>query len=154
MTTVYELLAVKQLDKKLTTLRPYFHLMPNRGWIFYIRNALSVSTGNLAKLMGIKQPSVVAMEQREVDKTITLETLEKAANAVGCDLFYAFVPKDSFEKFIDSKRKELVNRVINETNLTMSLEEQGLSKKDLSEQKDLLMDDVRLKPLKQLWRDL
>lgn len=154
MTTAYELLTVKQLDKKLGPLRSYFHLISNRGWIFYIRNALSISSGNLAKLMGIKQSSVVAMEQREAEKTITLETLEKAANAFGCDVFYAFVPKDSFEKFIDAKRKELVNRVINETNLTMSLEEQGLNKKDLIEQMNLLMDDVRLKPLKQLWRDL
>ncbi|MFM7850448.1 MAG: XRE family transcriptional regulator, partial [Flammeovirgaceae bacterium] len=81
--------------------------------------------------MGLKQPSIVAMEQREADKSITLETLEKAANAVGCDVFYAFVPKDSFEKFVDSKRRELVNRIITETNLTMSLEEQGLSKKEI-----------------------
>jgi predicted DNA-binding mobile mystery protein A len=154
MTTAYELLTVKQLDKKLGVLRPYFNLIPNRGWIFYIRNALSISTGNLAKLMGLKQPSVVAMEQREADKSITLETLEKAANAVGCDVFYAFVPKDSFEKFVDSKRRELVNRIITETNLTMSLEEQGLSKKEIAEQTNLLMDDMRIKPLKKLWRDL
>ena len=154
MTTAYELLTVKQLDKKLGALRPYFNLAPNRGWIFYIRNALSISTGNLAKLMGLKQPSIVAMEQREADKSITLETLEKAANAVGCDVFYAFVPKDSFEKFVDSKRRELVNRIITETNLTMSLEEQGLSKKEIAEQTNLLMDDMRIKPLKKLWRDL
>lgn len=154
MTTAYELLTVKQLDKKLGALRPYFNLIPNRGWIFYIRNALSISTGNLAKLMGRKQPSVVAMEQREADKSITLETLEKAANAVGCDVFYAFVPKDSFEKFVDSKRRELVNRIITETNLTMSLEEQGLSKKEIAEQTNLLMDDMRIKPLKKLWRAL
>lgn len=154
MTTAYELLTIKQLDKKLGPLRSYFHFMSNRGWIFYIRNALEISTGNLAKLMGIKQPSVVAMEQREADNTITLETLEKAANAMGCDLFYAFVPKDSFEKFVDSKRRELVNRIITETNLTMSLEEQGLSKKEIAEQANLLMDDLRIKPLKQLWRDL
>lgn len=154
MSTAYELLTVKQLDKKLGALRPYFSLTPNRGWIFYIRNALSISTGNLAKLMGIKQPSVFAMEQREADKSITLETLEKAANAVGCDVFYAFVPKDSFEKFVDSKRRELVSRIITDTNLTMSLEEQGLSAKEIAEQTNLLMDDMRIKPLKQLWCDL
>lgn len=154
MTTAYELLTVKQLDKKLKPLVGYFNLVPNRGWIFYIRNALSISTGNLAKFMGIKQPSVISMEQREADKTITLETLEKAANAVGCDLFYAFVPKDSFEKFVDSKRKELVSRIINDTNLTMSLEAQGLNSKDIAEQANLLMDDMRIKPLKKLWRDL
>ena len=38
---------------------------PVRGWIKAIREALGMSTAQLAKRLGVKQPSVVALERSE-----------------------------------------------------------------------------------------
>ena len=154
MKKVYELLSIRQVDKKLKALQQLRTYQPREGWIVHIRNALSMPTAQLAKLMKITQPSASAMEKREQDKTITLETLEKNANALGCDLVYAFIPKSSLEDFVDQKRNDLVDKAIEQTHLTMSLENQGLNQQDLKDQKNLLLDDLKSKSLKQVWRRL
>ena len=76
MKKVYELLLIRQVDKKLKVLQQLRTYQPREGWIAHIRNALSMPTAQLAKLMKITQPSASAMEKREQDKTITLETLK------------------------------------------------------------------------------
>ena len=104
----YELLSIRQVDRNLKQFQQLRSLRPKEGWIAYIRSALSLPSSQLAKLMGITQPSALAMETREQDKVITLETLDNAANAMGCDLVYAFVPKslvpDTFLSNISQKR--------------------------------------------------
>ncbi len=154
MRKVYELLSLRQVDKNLKQLQQLKGFNPNEGWISHIRTALSLPTAQLAKLMGIKQPSALAMEKREQDKTITLETLEKAANAMGCDLVYAFVPKSSLEDFVEKKRNMIVDQVMQKTHLTMSLENQGLNRHDLKDQKDLLLEDLKSRSIKHVWRSL
>ena len=104
--------------------------------------------------MGITQPSALAMETREQDKAITLETLDNAANAMGCDLVYAFVPKSSLEDFVEQKRNSLVDQVMQKTHLTMSLESQGLNQQDLKDQKTLLLEDLKSRSMKHVWRSL
>ena len=94
------------------------------------------------------------METREQDKAITLETLDNAANAMGCDLVYAFVPKSSLEDFVEQKRNSLVDQVMQKTHLTMSLESQGLNQQDLKDQKTLLLEDLKSRSMKHVWRSL
>src|SRR6266403_836753 len=65
---------------------------PLRGWIKAIREALGMSTLQLAKRLKIKQPSVVALEQSEAKGTIELATLRRVAEALDCTLVYALVP--------------------------------------------------------------
>jgi predicted DNA-binding mobile mystery protein A len=154
MKKVYELLSIRQADKKLKQFQELKRLQPNGGWIAHIRGVLALPTTQLAKLMGITQPSALAMEKREQDKAITLETLEKSANAMGCDLVYAFVPKTSLEDFVEQKRNSLVDQIMKKTHLTMSLENQGLNQQDLKDQKNLLLEDLRNKSMKHVWRSL
>ena len=47
---------------------------PARGWIKAIRESLGMTAEQLAKRLGIKQPSVVAMEQSEIKGSIELAT--------------------------------------------------------------------------------
>jgi predicted DNA-binding mobile mystery protein A len=154
MKKVYELLSIRQVDRKLKQFQQFRGLHPKEGWIAHIRGALSLPTAQLAKLMGIKQPSALAMEKREQDKAITLETLEKIANAMGCDLVYAFVPKSSLEDFVEQKRNMLVDQIMKKTHLTMSLENQGLNRQDLKDQKTLLLEDLKSRSMKHIWRSL
>ena len=65
---------------------------PVHGWVKAIRQALGMTTAQLARRMGIRQPSVVALEQSEVRGTIELATLRRAAEALDCTLVYVLIP--------------------------------------------------------------
>src|SRR5229473_4252166 len=73
------------------------HEIPVRGWIKAIRESLGMTTAQLAKRLGVKQPSVVALEQSEAKGTIELATLRRVAEALDCTLVYAFVPNQPLE---------------------------------------------------------
>jgi predicted DNA-binding mobile mystery protein A len=56
-----------------------------------------MSAGDLAARMGVGQSTVVDIEASEVAGTIKLETLERAADALGCDVAYFLIPRSSLE---------------------------------------------------------
>ncbi|VAX03953.1 hypothetical protein MNBD_GAMMA20-319, partial [hydrothermal vent metagenome] len=86
--------ARRQLDKRLNLLRDSESFVrPSRGWIKAIREALGMTTTQLAKRLGVVQSRTVAIEQAEAKGSITLNSLEKAANALDCRLVYALVPR-------------------------------------------------------------
>jgi predicted DNA-binding mobile mystery protein A len=71
------------LDERFRALGPATrYASPVRGWIKAIREALGMSTAQLAKRLAVKQPSVVALEQSEAKGTIELATLRRVANAL------------------------------------------------------------------------
>ena len=72
-----------------------------------MRNALGMSVSQLAKRLNITQSSASGLEKREKEGRLTLKKLKEMANAMDCDLIYAFVPRDSLEKTIhDQARKK------------------------------------------------
>ena len=148
----HERLILRQLDERLMPLKNLHTTKPPLGWINYVRSALQISTYHLAKLLKIQQPSLMAMEQREQLGTITLESLEKVAKALGCDVVYAFVPKTSLEDFVKDHEKKQTDQLVGKSHLTMSLEKQGLEKGDLEKQRELILEEIRSKSLKALWR--
>lgn len=85
---------VKKMMKPWYLLRQ--HQKPEMGWIKSIRIALGITTKQLAEKMGIAQPNIIAIEERELLRTISLETLDKAARAMNCKLIYAIVPNEDF----------------------------------------------------------
>lgn len=128
------LLQREVIEKKL---RPWLSLRqdrkPNSGWIKAIRGALGMTTKQLADRLGIAQPSVMALEERESLKTITLETLENAAHAMDCKLIYAIVPKEdylSLNELLDRKSEEAAKAISKKVSHSMALESQGLSTED------------------------
>jgi predicted DNA-binding mobile mystery protein A len=154
MKKVYELLSIRQLDEKLKPLKDLKTMNPTSGWIRYIRESLCLPASRLGLLLNMKQPSVVGMEENERNKKITLETLEKAANAMGCDLVYAFVPKSTMRDFICEKQKTISQKIIQKANHTMNLEKQGLIEKDLKQQQEVMEEGLSHESLKVLWRYL
>ena len=66
----------EQLDRKLAALRPFLStLRPERGWLRAIRQALGMTTAQLAKRLDVSQPRIVEIEKGEADRTITLKSL-------------------------------------------------------------------------------
>jgi predicted DNA-binding mobile mystery protein A len=67
---------------------------PAKGWINAIRTALGMSSRALGERIGLSQPRMIAIEQGEVDGSISLKTLEKAAQGLGCRVVYTLVPEE------------------------------------------------------------
>jgi Fic-DOC domain mobile mystery protein B/predicted DNA-binding mobile mystery protein A len=87
-------LAREQLDLSLANLKPLGQTQrPVKGWLRAIRTGLGMSGVQLARQLGVKPPRVVEMEKNEVDGAITLKVLERAAEAMGCSLVYALIPR-------------------------------------------------------------
>ncbi|MGZ6015062.1 MAG: mobile mystery protein A, partial [Phenylobacterium sp.] len=85
--------ATEQLDRRFAELTPITALArPPRGWIRAIRDALGMTTGQLAGRIGVAQTRVSEMERSEIAGKLTLQSLERAAEAMGCRVVYALVP--------------------------------------------------------------
>src|SRR5262245_27532719 len=71
---------------------------PPRGWVRAIRDALGMSSRQLANRMGQSQPAVTKLERSEASGGARLDSLRRAADALDCDLVYALVPRTSLEQ--------------------------------------------------------
>jgi predicted DNA-binding mobile mystery protein A len=120
-----------RLDARLKKMKPVSqYAAPLRGWIRAIRGGLGMSSAQLAKRLGIKQPSVIALEQSEVRGSIELATLRRVAEALGCTVVYALVPNKPLETVVRD-RARLVARVRRAAvEHSMLLEDQAVSTDD------------------------
>ena len=84
----------EQLDHSLAKLKPLGQTArPVKGWLRAIRTGLGMSGVQLARQLGVTPPRVVEMEKSEVEGAISLKVLERAAEAMGCSLVYALIPR-------------------------------------------------------------
>jgi predicted DNA-binding mobile mystery protein A len=83
---------------------------PPEGWLRSIREALGMTMAQLARRLDVSQPRIVAIERAEVSGAISLATLERAAEALGCSLVYALVPRASLEKTVEERAGHLAEK--------------------------------------------
>jgi predicted DNA-binding mobile mystery protein A len=120
-----------QLDKRFNEIGPLSRFtVPVRGWIKAIRAGLGMSSEQLARRLGVKQPSVVALEQSEAKGTIELATLRRVAEALDCTLVYALVPNQPLETIVRDRARILLRRRRAPVEHSMLLEDQAVSAKD------------------------
>ena len=125
-----EKLALKQVDRRLNKIRSILdatHVSP--GWISFMRKAMCMTLDTLAKQTKLSKPTVQKMEMRERDGKVTLETLEKMARAMDCELVYAFVPKQEISKTLMDKARKKASKLIQRTDAHMVLEGQQVKQK-------------------------
>lgn len=114
-----------RLDPRFEQMRPIErYAPPTRGWIRAIRQALGMTTVQLAKRMGVRQPSVVTIEQSEVKGTIELATLRRAAEALDCTLVYALIPNKTLEATVKERARAFARRRLKPVEHSMLLEDQ------------------------------
>src|SRR5271163_4656313 len=119
-----------QLDERFRKLGPARRYAPPvRGWIKAIREALGMSTAQLAKRLGIKQPSLVDLEQSEAKGTIELATLRRVAEALDCTLIYALVPNKPLEDTVRERARAFLKRRREPIEHSMLLENQAAADK-------------------------
>jgi len=113
---------------------------PPRGWVRTIREALGMSAAVLAGRLGITAGAVIRLEQSEAADRIRLETLRRAADAVGCDLVYLLVPRRPLTAVVRERARELAHLQAVATEQTMRLEDQATGK--ASELEDRLAEQL------------
>jgi len=127
-------LVIEQLDKKLKKYEAIsLSDIPGRGWLYTIRTALGMSLRQLAKRLNKTVPTLKEIEEREVNKNITLKKLSEVANVLEMQLVYALVPKGlSIEKMIESRAHEIASQIVLGASHTMELEDQRSSNERLN----------------------
>lgn len=126
-------LARKHLDRRLSPLRKTNDLArPPRGWVKAIREALGMTTAQLAERMGVAQTRVSRIEKDEVGAAVTLRTLQQVAEAMNCKLVYVLVPDQDLEQIVRRRAAALTNERLARAHHTMKLENQALASSDLA----------------------
>jgi predicted DNA-binding mobile mystery protein A len=98
---------------------------PSSGWIAAVREALGLSLADVGRRLRVPRQNVQMFEHAEATDRITLATLRKVAEAMGCDLIYGFVPRSgSFEELAERPARESATRDVQRVVHTMALEDQ------------------------------
>ena len=98
---------------------------PPKGWIRAIREALGMSAAALAGQLGVTAGAVTRLEQSEAADRIQLDTLRRAADALGCDLVYLLVPRRPLTAVVRERASRLAHAQIAAVERNMRLEDQA-----------------------------
>jgi predicted DNA-binding mobile mystery protein A len=145
--------ARRALDRRYVTLREGLLVAaarPTGGWVRAIRQALGMSTADLAARLEVAPSTVNRLELSEQAGRIQLDTLTKVAEALGCDVVYALVPRRPLEELVDERARKLAAGELAALGHTMDLEAQELAGDRMAERVVELADDLKRRP--GLWR--
>jgi len=148
------LLARKNIDKRLNMLRNMEGFArPPRGWIKAIRESLGMTAAQFGSRMGVSQPRSLEIEKNEAKGTLTLDTLDRAAQALNCRLVYALIPNNPLEDMIETRGRSLAKKRLSHTTHSMSLEDQAVNADDEKEALEKLVRQLAEKSGSELWED-
>lgn len=142
----------KQLAERFEELAPLSQVRrPSRGWIRAVRETLGMTTRQLAERLGVKQPTLTELEKSEANGNITVKSLERAAEALGCRLVYALVPVKPLTDTIEERALQLARRKLAAVEQSMRLEDQEVRGKAGSKEAERhLVEELLRKPAR-LW---
>jgi predicted DNA-binding mobile mystery protein A len=121
-------LRLHQLDRSLAAFNnARQEVRPKHGWLRAIRESLGLSMAAVAiKLAGTKS-LIQQFEDAEKDDRITLASLRRVADALGCTLVYAIVPKTgTLTELVERGVHDQVVSDVHAVERTMALEDQAV----------------------------
>lgn len=146
-------LLIDQLEEKLLPFkRTEKIIVPERGWINTIRNALNMTMFQLGIKLNITRQGVKSMEEREANGSITINSLREAGEAMDLKFIYGFIPKDgSLDNLINIKAEKLARKIVLRTNQNMKLEDQGITDEKIKKTIKELASEIKREMRKSLW---
>lgn len=154
MKTNFSLLKLRQLDSALSRWRSAdLPPRPPSGWVKAIREALGMSATHLAGRLGVTPSTLTRLETSEADDTISLGTLRRAAEALGCEVQYALVPSQSLADTLDARANAMARQQMAAVAHTMALEAQGTSAEAKEAQTRALAEALRAGSPRKLWKE-
>ncbi len=155
-TSKRNLLLQRQIIEK--KVKPWVRLRdsspPKSGWIRAIRGALGMNTRQLAERVGVNQPAITQLENREATKKVTLDLLDRVASAMDCKLVYAIVPNSPYktlDEIVDEHASRSAAKLIRSVGHSMQLEAQGLDNDDIKQQTMRLTHELKSKIDSRIW---
>jgi predicted DNA-binding mobile mystery protein A len=120
-------LRLNQIDRSL---KPFGEARsvrrPQRGWLRAVREALGITIREVARKLRKTPQTVASFEESEAADRITLQTLRRYAEALGCELVYALVPKNgSLKQLVETRARLNAERDVQAVEHTMALEDQA-----------------------------
>jgi predicted DNA-binding mobile mystery protein A len=146
--------AARALDDRLTSLRRWPSARPPRGWLRAVRDALGLTTRQYAARLGVSQPQVVAYEKGEVEESISVANLRRAAEALDCELVYALVPRRPLTETLRKRAEQIADARLARMGHTMRLENQEVAGPELKRQRDSMVDELLRGKLRRLWEEV
>ncbi len=141
----------RQLDKVLATV--HMPQRPRRGWVAAIRQALGMTQTQLARRMGIARQSLAQLEDNETKDTATLAGLQRAAEALGCDLQYVLVPRQALARMVADQALRRAQQKLERVNQSQALEASAMSTDSFSIAVTDLAKELELQRPADLWND-
>ncbi len=126
---------------------------PNEGWIKIIRTALGMTSKQLAQRLDCSQSNVSALESSEKNQTISLQSLEQAAQALNCRVVYFLVPEKPLGELLQEQAHKVAQERLQRVGHSMALEQQALTREQTKEQEKTLVDELLQGNPKHLWDD-
>ena len=147
-------LKLRQLDTVLDRWRSAdLPPRPPSGWIKAVREGLGMAASHLAARLGVTTSTVTRLETSEADDTVSLASLRRAAEALGCELHYALVPKQSLSDTLESRALALARQQMTFISHTMALEAQATSRETVEAQTRALAEDLLKGSRRALWKE-
>jgi predicted DNA-binding mobile mystery protein A len=132
MRNEFRTLRLQQLDR---TLKPFRATAkkprPQKGWLRAIREAAGISASEVARILKTSRALPAQLEKAEAEDRITLKSLRTAANALGCNLVYALVPKrGTLRELVEERARAQAKRQVLSVEHSMALEDQAVGRVD------------------------
>lgn len=122
------------IQQKIDRLSKLDEPAPPSGWLKAIRGSLGISIRQFADRLNLAHSAINQLEKREAKKRVSLETLERAAQAMDCKLVYAIVPIEkgtTLEDIIERRAYAAATRILKSVGHSMNLEAQGTSEREI-----------------------
>lgn len=132
----------RTLDRRLKSMPDSSAFVaPKQSWIKTIRESLGMSAQDLGTRLDVSQQAVLALELSEAEGRVRMNSLRKAAEALECDLVYAFIPKTGLENSVRKQATSVFEETMKKVSHSMKLEAQDtvLSEADQKELLDSLI---------------
>jgi predicted DNA-binding mobile mystery protein A len=118
-----------------------------------MREALGMAQTQLAHRLGVKRQSLDQLERNEVTGAATLATLQRAAEALGCDLQYVLIPRQPLDRMIEHQSLRRALQKLGRVNESQALEASALDPDTFSSAVKDLAKEMEVQRTADLWND-
>src|SRR6202158_4042306 len=142
------------LDARMRELRGLrSQTVPRAGWFRAVRESLGLTARQLARRLKVNSSNILRMEERETKGAVTLESLDRAARAMGCRLVYAIVPEGAacLEEIVEAQPLALAKQLAGKVAHSMRLKNQTVGEAERDAHVKALADDLKRRLDSRIW---
>jgi len=143
---------LRQFEERLEKFRQLASVDPPKdGWINALRQALGITTEQLAGRMGVTRQAVLQVEAAERKRQVTWASLRKAADAMDCEVVFALVPRGSINQVLLRQGRRQAEKHIARVSHSMKLDAHIVGPDEEAQQVEELAAHLAAERSRGLW---